>query len=69
MNKIDLIQALKDSNNLSRSEAETVINLLFDQMAEALAQGERLEIRGPLFFFRKGIQGIHRSEFQNRRKG
>jgi integration host factor subunit beta len=53
MNKIDLIQALKDSNNLSRSEAETVINLLFDQMAEALAQGERLEIRGLCSFFVK----------------
>ena len=37
MNKIDLIQALKDSNHLSKSEAETVINLFFDKMAEALA--------------------------------
>jgi len=45
MNKIDLIQALKDSNHLSKSEAETVINLFFDQMADALAQGDRVEIR------------------------
>jgi integration host factor subunit beta len=53
MNKIDLIQALKDSNNLSKSEAETVINLFFDKMADALAQGERVEIRGLCSFFVK----------------
>ena len=53
MNKIELIQALKDSNNLSKSEAETVINLFFDKMAEALAQGDRVEIRGLCSFFVK----------------
>ena len=53
MNKIDLIQALKDSNHLSKSEAETVVNLFFDQMAEALAQGDRVEIRGLCSFFVK----------------
>jgi len=53
MNKVDLIQALKDSNNLSKSEAETVINLFFDKMAEALAQGDRVEIRGLCSFFVK----------------
>jgi integration host factor subunit beta len=53
MNKIDLIQALKDSNHLSRSEAETVINLFFDKMAEALAIGDRVEIRGLCSFFVK----------------
>jgi integration host factor subunit beta len=53
MNKIDLIQALKDSNNLSKSEAETVINLFFDKMADALAQGDRVEIRGSCSFFVK----------------
>jgi integration host factor subunit beta len=57
MNKIDLIQALKDSNNLSKSEAETVINLFFDKMADALAQGERVEIRGLCSFFVKKYGG------------
>ena len=37
MNKIDLIQALKDSNNLSKSEAEKIVNLFFDKISEALA--------------------------------
>ena len=53
MNKIALIQALKDSNDLSKSEAETVINLFFDQMADALAQWDRVEIRGLCSFFIK----------------
>ena len=53
MNKLDLIQALKDSNNLSKSEAEAVINLFFDKIAAALAQGDRVEIRGLCSFFVK----------------
>ena len=53
MNKIDLIQALKDSSNLSRSEAEAVVNLFFTKMTDALAQGERVEIRGLCSFFVK----------------
>ena len=57
MNKPDLIQALKDSNNLTKSEAETVINLLFDKMADALAQGDRVEIRGLCSFFLKKYSG------------
>jgi integration host factor subunit beta len=57
MNKIDLIQALKDSNNLSKSEAEAVINLFFNKMADALAQGDRVEIRGLCSFFVKKYGG------------
>ena len=53
MNKIDLIQALKDSNHLSKSEAEAVVNLFFNKMADALAQGDRVEIRGLCSFFVK----------------
>ncbi len=53
MNKIDLIQALKESNHLSKSEAETVINLFFNKMADALAKGDRVEIRGLCSFFIK----------------
>ena len=53
MNKIDLIQALKDTNHLSRSEAEKIVTLFFDQMTEVLAQGDRVEIRGLCSFFVK----------------
>ena len=53
MNKIELIQALKDTNHLSKSDAEAVVNLFFDKMADALVQGERVEIRGLCSFFVK----------------
>jgi len=66
MNKVDLIQALKYSNNLSKSGAETVINLFFDKMADALSKGDRVEIRGLYSFFVKKIRWIYRSEPQNR---
>ena len=57
MYKIDLIQSLKDSNHLSKSEVETVVNLFFYKMAEALAQGDRAEIRGLCSFFVKKYDG------------
>ena len=57
MDKIELTQALKDSNHLSKSEAETVINLFFNQIADALAQGERVEILGLCSFFVKKYGG------------
>ena len=57
MNKIELIQALKDSNHLSKSEAEAVVNLFFDKMAGALVQGDRVEIRGLCSFFVKKYGG------------
>jgi integration host factor subunit beta len=46
MNKLDLTQALKDTNHLSKSEAEKIVTLFFNKLADALAQWERVEIRG-----------------------
>ena len=57
MNKVDLIHVLKDSKHLSKSEAETVVNLFFNKMADALAQGDRVEIRGLCSFFVKKYGG------------
>jgi integration host factor subunit beta len=57
MNKPDLIQALKDSSNLSRSEAERIVTLFFDKMADALAKGDRVEIRGLCSFNVKKYAG------------
>jgi len=57
MNKIELIQALKDKNNLSKSEVEKIVTLFFDEMSEALAQGDRVEIRGLCSFFVKEYRG------------
>jgi integration host factor subunit beta len=57
MNKVDLIQALKDTNNLSRAESEKIVTLFFNQMADALAQGDRVDIRGLCSFFVKKYGG------------
>ena len=43
MNKVDLIQALKESNILSKSESETIINLFFNKIVDALAKGIELK--------------------------
>ena len=53
MNKLELVQALKDSNDLTKPEAEEIVNLFFDEMATALINGDRVEIRGFCSFFVK----------------
>jgi len=56
MNKLDLIIALKDENGLTKSEAKAVVNLFFNEMAHALANGDRVEIRGLCSFFVKNYK-------------
>ena len=37
--------------DLSKSEAASIVDLFFDNMAEALASGDRVEIRGLCSFY------------------
>ena len=53
MNKLEIIAALKNEANISKSEAAKVVQLFFDQMSEAMAKGSRVEIRGLCSFFVK----------------
>jgi len=53
MNKIDLIIALKNETDLTKPEAEAVVNLFFNEMSNALANGDRVEIRGLCSFYVK----------------
>ena len=53
MNKLDLIQALRDATDLTKPEAEKVVTVFFNDMAEELAKGGRVEIRGFCSFFVK----------------
>jgi integration host factor subunit beta len=53
MNKIDLIAALKNETDLTKSEAKAVVNLFFNEMADALTGGDRVEIRGLCSFYVK----------------
>ena len=53
MNKHDLIEALQNEAELTKSEAAAVVKLFFNAMANALANGDRVEIRGLCSFYVK----------------
>jgi len=53
LNKLELIQQLKDKCNLTKHEADDVVKIFFSEMANAFAKGERVEIRGFCSFFIK----------------
>ena len=53
MNKLDLTAALKNEAELTKSEAATIVDLFFNEMANALAKGDRVEIRGLCSFYVK----------------
>ena len=57
MNKLELIQALKDATDLSKSEAANAVDIFFNEMADELAKGGRVEIRGLCSFFVKAYDG------------
>ncbi|MBW2020974.1 MAG: integration host factor subunit beta [Deltaproteobacteria bacterium] len=46
MNKAGLIESLRQETGISRTRAEAVVELFFDEMSNALASGDRVEIRG-----------------------
>ena len=53
MNKLELIQVLKDKTKLNKQEASEVVRLFFDSFTQAMVNGERIEIRGLWSFFMK----------------
>ena len=57
MNKLELTQALKDANDLSKFEAAAVVDIFFNEMADELTEGERVEIREFCSFFVKEYDG------------
>jgi integration host factor subunit beta len=46
MNKSELIDALALSRGLTYKKAEEIVNIILETMAETLAEGGRIEIRG-----------------------
>lgn len=46
MNKSDLIKLLARERNISQKRADEVVNVLFDVLTDAMATGERVNIRG-----------------------
>jgi integration host factor subunit beta len=53
MNKADLIEALQKETGLTKVKATQVVDLFFDRMTQALARGDRVEIRGLCSIFVK----------------
>lgn len=53
MNKLELVAALKARTGIPKQDAAEVVQLFFDLMADALAEGRRVEIRGLCSFFVK----------------
>jgi len=62
MNKADLVLALTEEAGLTKVEAASAVDLFFNEMSNALAKGDRVEIRGLCSFFvreYKGYTGIN----------
>lgn len=53
MNKLELVEALKEENGLNKSEAKVIVDMVFNEMSNSLAKGERVEIRMLCSFFVK----------------
>ncbi len=53
MTKSDIISALRKEHDISRPESTHIVNLFFDEMSNALANGDRVEIRGLCSFYVK----------------
>jgi integration host factor subunit beta len=56
MNKRDLMESFQAESGLTLKEATAVVTLFFDEMTEALANGERVEIRGLCSIFVKNYK-------------
>ena len=56
MNKLELISAIKDKANISKADAARVVQIFFDSMADAMAKGDRIEIRGLCSFYVKNYK-------------
>ena len=56
MNKLELINQLKDKEKISRSEAAKIVDIFFDSMADTLAKKGRVEIRGLCSFYVKSYK-------------
>jgi integration host factor subunit beta len=46
MNKSELVEALANEKDLTFKKSEEIVNIIFNSMAETLANGGRIEIRG-----------------------
>jgi integration host factor subunit beta len=57
MNKADLVEALRKETGISGTKAEAVVEVFFGEMSNALANGDRVEIRGFCSIYVKDYKG------------
>ena len=60
MTKAELIDEVSKLSNLTKKETETIVNTIFDNITDALAKGDNVELRG---------FGSFRIRYRNSRKG
>ena len=53
MNKLELIERLKNETGITKNEAAAVVHLFFNEISNSLANGDRVEIRGLCSFCAK----------------
>ena len=56
MNSSDLVNIIKDQEDLSAKDAKKICDTFFDTIKETLAKGDRVEIRGFGSFTIKGYK-------------
>jgi integration host factor subunit beta len=57
LNKLELIQKLKEKAKITGQEAREAVELFFSGLTDAFIKGERVEIRGLCSFFIKDYKG------------
>ena len=68
MNKTDLIERISRESDFPLKKAEKLVTLVFREMSEALAKGERVEIRGFGSFkikYYDGYTGVNPKTLEN----
>jgi integration host factor subunit beta len=53
VNKLEMIAALKRETGIKKHEAAEIVRIFFDSMADELAKGQRVELRGLCSFYVK----------------
>ena len=57
MNKSGLIISVQKEVGISKAKAEQVVDTFFNSISDALASGDRVEIRGFCSIYTKGYKG------------
>ena len=57
MNKAELIDALREETGLAKGNARQIVEIFFDEITKALANDDRVEIRGLCSFYTKKYKG------------